>query len=38
MKVLRNVLAVVAGLVVGAAVNMAIVLANPLLISPPAVV
>ena len=36
MKVLRNVLAVVAGLVVGGAVNMALVIASPLVIPPPA--
>ncbi len=36
MRVLRNVLAVVAGLVMGGAVNMAIVIASPLVIPPPA--
>ena len=36
MKVLRNVLAVVAGLVVGGAVNTALIIASPLLIPPPA--
>jgi hypothetical protein len=36
MKVLRNLLAVVAGLVVGGAVNMALIIASPLVIPPPA--
>jgi hypothetical protein len=36
MRVLRNVLAVVAGLVMGGAVNMALVIACPLVIPPPA--
>src|SRR5262249_54193212 len=36
MKVLRNVLAVVAGLAVGGVVNMALVIASPLVIPPPA--
>jgi hypothetical protein len=36
MKVLRNILAVVVGLIVGGAVNMALVLASPLVIPPPA--
>ena len=36
MKVLRNMLAVVAGLAVGGGVNMALVTASPLVIPPPA--
>ena len=36
MKVLRNILAVVVGLIVGGAVNMALVIASPLVIPPPA--
>ena len=36
MKILRNVLAVVVGLIAGGAVNMALVIASPLVIPPPA--
>src|SRR5262245_44919217 len=36
MKILRNTLAVVVGLIVGGAVNMAVVIASPLVIPPPA--
>jgi hypothetical protein len=36
MKVLRNILAVVVGLIVGGGVNMALVIASPLVIRPPA--
>ena len=36
MKVLRNILAVVVGLIVGGGVNMALVIASPLVIPPPA--
>src|SRR5262245_53420168 len=36
MKILRNILAVVVGLIVGGAVNMALVIASPLVIPPPA--
>ena len=36
MKLLRNILAVLAGLVLGSVVNMAIVMAGPSLIPPPA--
>ena len=36
MKILRNILAVLAGLLVGSVVNMAIVLLGPSLIPPPA--
>ena len=36
MKVLQNILAVVVGLIVGGAVNMALVLGSPLVIPPPA--
>jgi hypothetical protein len=36
MKVLRNILAVVAGLIVGGVVNMALVAASPHVIPPPA--
>lgn len=36
MKLLRNILALLAGLVVGSVVNMAIVIAGPSLIPPPA--
>jgi hypothetical protein len=35
MKVLKNILAVVAGLIVGGAVNMALVVASPHVIPPP---
>ena len=36
MKVLRNILALVVGLIVGGGVNMALVIASPLVIPPPA--
>jgi hypothetical protein len=36
MKVLRNILAVVVGMIVGGGVNMAFVIASPLVIPPPA--
>jgi hypothetical protein len=36
MKVLRNILAVVAGLIVGGVINMALVITSPLVIPPPA--
>ena len=36
MRILRNILAAVAGLVVGGGVNMALVIASPLVIPPPA--
>jgi hypothetical protein len=36
MKVLQNTLAVVVGLIVGAGVNMALIIASPLVIPPPA--
>jgi hypothetical protein len=38
MKVLRNILAVVVGLIVGGGVNMALVITSPLVIPPPACV